>query len=294
MKRYLEMAGGRRSALPADNNRVMMISPELVLYFGLIGETTPRSLGSLTIYLSFCEPFRFRTECGCWEDRHAAVVAPYLEHQIIAHDRVGMLLIEPETIDMAHVQRAGEVDGSADLAVVVDSLMNFMHRRSDALHEQDEQSIAEIRDTALGGQLQRRHLDPRIGAIVAMIRDQPWERFSAESCALVCGLSVSRFLHLFKSELGVAFRRFVAWKRARCALEYVKHRASLTDIALELGYPDSSHFSHSIRKTYGFSPRTMFFASRHLSLCMASIVGEPERTAANSHAACDEHARVCA
>ena len=85
-------------------------------------------------------------------------------------------------------------------------------------------------------------------------------------CAASVHLSFSRFLHLFKQETGMAFRAFRAWKRARSLLRYVRQTATLTDIALEAGYPDSTHFSHSIRQVYGLKPSDILAGSRRLAL----------------------------
>ena len=42
--------------------------------------------------------------------------------------------------------------------------------------------------------------------------------------------------------------------------------ASLTDIALTAGYPDSTHFSHSIRQFYGLKPSDILAGSRRIAL----------------------------
>ena len=40
----------------------------------------------------------------------------------------------------------------------------------------------------------------------------------------------------------------------------------MTDIALETGYPDSSHFSHTVRRYWGLTPRDIIAGSRQLSV----------------------------
>ena len=58
----------------------------------------------------------------------------------------------------------------------------------------------------------------------------------------------------------------MTWKRARSLLQYVNLDANLTDVALEVGYPDASHFSHSIRQIYGLKPKDIFAGSRRLNV----------------------------
>ena len=37
-------------------------------------------------------------------------------------------------------------------------------------------------------------------------------------------------------------------------------------VALDVGYPDSTHFSHSIRQVYGLTPKSIFAGCRKLAL----------------------------
>jgi AraC-like DNA-binding protein len=41
---------------------------------------------------------------------------------------------------------------------------------------------------------------------------------------------------------------------------------NLLDVALNAGYADSTHFSHSIRQFYGYTPRDIFAGSRRLAI----------------------------
>ena len=67
-------------------------------------------------------------------------------------------------------------------------------------------------------------------------------------------------------------RSFRTWHRARSLLYYVRQNSNLTDIALDAGYPDSTHFSHSIRQVYGLTPKSIIAGCRDLAL-FASRVG---------------------
>jgi AraC-like DNA-binding protein len=64
--------------------------------------------------------------------------------------------------------------------------------------------------------------------------------------------------------VGVAFRSFRTWKRARNLLHYVKSDSNLAHIALETGYADSTHLSHSIRQVFGLKPKDILAGSRRL------------------------------
>ncbi|HEY1229584.1 MAG TPA: AraC family transcriptional regulator, partial [Ramlibacter sp.] len=102
--------------------------------------------------------------------------------------------------------------------------------------------------------------------VIERLNADPAQSASAQECAGWVHLSFSRFLHLFKDEVGLPFRSFRAWKRARSLLRHVRQSSTLTDIALDAGYPDATHFSHSIRQVYGLRPSEILAGSRRLAL----------------------------
>jgi transcriptional regulator GlxA family with amidase domain len=108
--------------------------------------------------------------------------------------------------------------------------------------------------------------DARVQAVIERVKADPGSPAPALRCASDICLSESRFLHLFSQEAGVPFRRFKTWKRARAFLSYVTQDMTLTDVALDAGYPDATHFSHSIRQVYGLTPRSIFAGSRKLAV----------------------------
>ena len=62
------------------------------------------------------------------------------------------------------------------------------------------------------------------------------------------------------------FRTFRAWKRGRDVLRHVNVQRNLAHFALDAGYPDSTHFSHSVRRIYGLQPSAIFSGSRRLQI----------------------------
>jgi len=130
----------------------------------------------------------------------------------------------------------------------------------------DDISNARFDLLCLGEALPPRALDPRVARSIVQIGKFCGEPVTAASCAAEAGLSPSRFLHLFKEETGISFRSFRAWKRARHLLHFANQDINLAHLAQDIGYPDSTHFSHSIRRFYGLKPRAIFSGSRDLAI----------------------------
>jgi len=133
-------------------------------------------------------------------------------------------------------------------------------------HAGNDFSSAEFDLLCLGEALPQRELDARVARAIVQIGKFSGEPVTAASCAAEAGLSPSRFLHLFKEETGISFRSFRAWKRARHLLHFANQDINLAHLAQDIGYPDSTHFSHSIRRFYGLKPRAIFSGSRDLAI----------------------------
>lgn len=247
--------------------KVMLITPDRVLYAGLLGRPLTRELGSLTIYVSLGNPFQLQLRGGLWQSADMWVVQPDTPHQIATIDKmIGVYMIEPENLDMDRLPaylRDDDRDGASlmVLARLRDAFFSLIEGRVqvDAIRTQADEFF-------LGEALATRKLEPRMTAVINRIKRNPCDTLSAEQLADQVDLSFSRFLHLFKAEVGTTFRRFRAWKRARSFLAYVNTELNLTDIALETGYPDSSHFSHTVRRYWGLTPKDIIAGSRRLSV----------------------------
>ena len=104
--------------------------------------------------------------------------------------------------------------------------------------------------------------DQRIVGALAKIFEDPDSLVPAEELAASVGLSTSRFLHLFRSELGITFRRMEIWIRLARVFSAFERFESFTELAHEFGFSDSSHFSRAFKETFGYSPSAYFARSR--------------------------------
>jgi AraC-like DNA-binding protein len=70
------------------------------------------------------------------------------------------------------------------------------------------------------------------------------------------GLHPSWLCHAFKRSMGLSPHRYLLVYRVNCAKEMIRDESrTLTEIALECGFSDSSHFSVAFRRIVGISPR---------------------------------------
>lgn len=243
----------------------MWIDPDRVLYAGLLGTPSLRSLGAHVIYVGLEAPIDLSMTDGEWQRSRVAVAPPYVPHRVRCEARsVGVILIEPETVDEARSPDWLRGRGRIDEDLFVERVRAACARLRSA--GDDEPALADFDAVVLGERLAVRTVDPRIQAVLDAIKRDPCGRTSGEAFAREAHLSLSRFVHLFKAEVGVPFRRFRSWRRARHLLHRATSDASLLEIALDAGYPDSTHFSHSIRQAFGLTPKAILAGSRKLAV----------------------------
>ncbi|WP_038216070.1 helix-turn-helix transcriptional regulator [Xenophilus azovorans] len=247
--------------------RLMWLTTQRVFYAGLLGLASERSFGGWGVYVSPRGlPNRIRIGGGAWQSGELLVVPPQVPHHVqSAEPLVLNLLVESESVDPdalpAVLRRCGPVDDPAFVRRV-----RAAHAQLVAASGRECFGGIDFDRLFFGQPLPERPLDARIRQVIERVSAAPAAPWSAEQCAADVHLSFSRFLHLFKAQTGMTFRAFRAWKRARSLLRYVRESASLTDIALDAGYPDSTHFSHSIRQIYGLRPSEIVAGSRRLAL----------------------------
>lgn len=245
----------------------MWITPGRVLYVGLLGRPSVRRIGANIIYLAQESPLRVALNGGDWLEGELFMVPAYVPHRIASDSRsVVDLLIEPETVISTLLPEVlRQPPGLIHAPVLVQRVRQLIFR----LQGQDPElpnDDAGFDRLLFDEVLPRSMLDERVQAVLDDIGAYPEGSTAAEVYAQRCQLSTSRFVHLFKKETGIPLRTLRMWKRARSLLHYVNQRANLADIALLAGYPDSTHFSHSLRTVYGLAPKDMFAGSRELEL----------------------------
>ena len=255
-------------------------SPDRVLYRGPLGHPRPRVFGATVCYVGLRGRLRW-TISGALPpgvvpagEGDALTLPPGVGHHIaVSQGAVLCYLIEPESVAWpveAALPAFGEALDEAGAGAWRERLLGLSG--ADFARWQADPDLAtcgadaELDRLLLGQPLPARVLDARIAAVVERLRADPALAWQAVDAAAHCGLSASRFMHLFKAEVGLGWRSFRAWKRARGLLGCVHSGENLTQLALTLGYPDATHFSHAIRQVTGLRPSDIISGSRHLGV----------------------------
>ncbi len=99
--------------------------------------------------------------------------------------------------------------------------------------------------------------DERVRAATRRLLDAPESALTARELAAEAGLSVSRFLHLFKAQTGTSFRRYRIWARMLRAAALLAEGHDLTRAAVDAGFSSPSHLSSTFHATFGLTPSAL-------------------------------------
>jgi AraC-like DNA-binding protein len=106
--------------------------------------------------------------------------------------------------------------------------------------------------------------DPRIAAIVRELAARPQDFPTLAAAAACVALSASRFRALFRSAVGMPFRRYRLWRRMAVVLEAAAAGASLTAAAQDAGFASSAHLSAAFREMFGMPPSGLLAAGARI------------------------------
>lgn len=79
------------------------------------------------------------------------------------------------------------------------------------------------------------------------------DKWRAKEIADWLALSESRFLHLAREQLGIAWRPYLLWRRLLCAVRAIKNGANTTQAAHLAGFSDAAHLSRTLKRTFGMT-----------------------------------------
>ncbi len=98
----------------------------------------------------------------------------------------------------------------------------------------------------------------RILAVVAHIEETYCEDCSIAGLAVLAGFSRYHFMRLFKAVTGQSVNQYVIATRLRAAAARIaRSTAPISEIALDVGFNDLSHFNTSFRTAFACTPRQM-------------------------------------
>lgn len=228
------------------------------LYFGPSVQLDVHAYATLVLHVGLYRPFRIKVANGSWQTCRCAIVPAGTRHELDFDGGIqGKFFVETDSSDYLYFKRRfAFTEQTLQLFQDEELIDQFCW-----MYELDPAKvlIEKCLDSLLkcDGSLHK-VIDQRLQVAIDQICAEPDYNFPLSYLANRADLSPSRFLHLFKSHINVPYRRFRTWKRLFLALENLNSVDNLTLAALNAGFADATHFSHSFRDNFGINPAYVF------------------------------------
>ncbi|MFI1970463.1 AraC family transcriptional regulator [Streptomyces cinnamoneus] len=98
--------------------------------------------------------------------------------------------------------------------------------------------------------------DPRLGAVCAMVHDDPADPRTLSALATAAGAGERTLSRLFRSELGMTFPQWRTQSRLYHALRMLADDVPVTTVAHRCGWSSPSAFIDVFRRAFGYTPGT--------------------------------------
>ena len=213
----------------------------------------------------------FKVKAGLqWKTYQAVMTAASLPHRFDGRGGTQVFVImEPEMGVARRLKQkflGNKFIAELDCALF-DPLVSGLENSSSPLSCTEARKLfEEIVLTLLDKDMPAHDMNPHIQGALELIRELPIKKVSLKTIADGVYLSQSRFVTLFKENVGVPFRRYLMWQRLLEAVKQVTSGASLTEAAHESGFADSAHLSRTFKQMFGMAMVEVFKNSQFVQV----------------------------
>ena len=239
------MGAEAASALPQTCCPTVWIWPGEALYAGPSLNLAPHSGSVWCFAIGIDGPLKVTTPDGTAREGTSVLIPPRLTHQLtcLGSGLVSCYLEPTSARAEACRHTMSGFSGEIGVGHAAEKRLRFTPA--------DDESASGWLD--LAAPAAQRTIDPRIAAAARRIREDPATTVPSSELAAEAGLSESRFLHLFRDELGTSLRRYRIWVRLVHAGTAIAAGANMTEAAMKSGFASPSHLSDRFKTTFGLS-----------------------------------------
>jgi transcriptional regulator GlxA family with amidase domain len=97
-------------------------------------------------------------------------------------------------------------------------------------------------------------VSPAIRSVIDFIEQNFAEPITLTALAAMCGLSLHRFVTVFRSQVGIPPHQYVCRTRVRQARMLLRQGLPLAAVAFDTGFCDQSHLSRHFKRHCGITP----------------------------------------
>jgi len=221
-------------------------------YVGRNISTEMHTHHALEFIFGIAKPFDLITAGKDFTGIFAAVIAPNQPHRFTGGNAPYLFIfLEPELPETGQIMKHFDLGKKKATVLTKLTCLPEAEKVFDFSFFVNDLSIKVARGSA-------NPLDERIKSVLVLIKNNlAHQQFNSEALAAGVFLSTSRFLHLFKEQIGLPLRKYILWCRVLHAAEHLLQGNNLTACAHAAGFSDSAHFSRTFSVLFGVSPSSV-------------------------------------
>ncbi|WCL50149.1 helix-turn-helix transcriptional regulator [Leptospira sp. GIMC2001] len=240
---------------------------------GLVSEF--HSHYAISIILSLDNSFTIETLDKTTSDCRFVILGSNAKHKLIAlNSKIVVIQLDP------HQEEAVPLSNWVKKATIHhlsrERISQFIPDLESVLNQGTDCNQIEIifhKILQLLGSEKRRNkiIDPRIKKSMDFIKSNLLEPMTVRKLSDAIGLSETRFMHIFKQEIGIPVRRYVLWQRINAAIKSLQSGGNLTEAAYAAGFSDQSHMSRTVKDMLGVQPSLIFQPANHIDIQFCEV-----------------------
>jgi AraC-like DNA-binding protein len=197
---------------------------------------------------------------GEWRETRGIIVRPDAEHSFDCNGALGvMVFVDPESSEGAWLSTSLR----QDITIVPDSRLESMVPELARFAEQPDETtdiaplVRQCIQNLRPGLAPARRLDSRVTTVLDAIRASDDLRMSLDQAADKACLSSTRFAHLFKEQVGLAFSRYILWRKLTRAMVAIASEDTIAAAAQAADFADAAHLTRTFNQMVGMAPSVL-------------------------------------
>lgn len=226
------------------------------VYIGEITENVFHKHYALQISIALTDSLETQIEGDTVQQTSCVIFEPQIIHRLISRGEQLTLLINPLSKighNILDKGKSGVYDTDELIPLLKCLFKDFLERNSEFESIMDKVDEV-LNQYACSCKELGHNFDYRIKEALMQFEKYHESTFSLEEISSHVHLSPSRFLHLFKQETGMTFRRYQLWNKVIKSIPLLKH-FNITETAHALGFTDSAHYTKAFKESFGITPK---------------------------------------
>lgn len=216
-------------------------------YFGSPGDTSLHQHAAYQLVLSVSEKLEVYDDHGTEWCGSAFLIPPLMMHSIRGGGSLAVIYLDTHSV---LVKKLKDIIDTETVVELSEADLPFSRNST------PQQILKVLRSYS---QTPSTHIDTRLAKALSKLGEEPG-LVSISEVAQICKISESRLRFLAHEELGLPISTWLIWRKLERASKSLADGVALAEAALIGGFSDQAHFTRTMRRMIGMTPREVIGA----------------------------------